>query len=130
MIIESHAHYSHIKFDQTFPCLTYDDGKFAVENGDREGLLARVREKGVIGVVEPAIGIGSNENVLKLAGEFTEQDIERIRSGFSKVLGRDIRFKVVRDESLIGGFSAFINGKVYDASILARVDDMRRQFND
>ncbi|MBQ7445488.1 MAG: TatD family hydrolase [Clostridia bacterium] len=70
MIIESHAHYSHIKFDQTFPCLTYDDGKFAVGNGDREGLLARVREKGVIGVVEPAIGIGSNENVLKLHKQY------------------------------------------------------------
>ncbi len=71
-----------------------------------------------------------NENVLKLAGEFTDEDIERIRSGFSKMLGRDIRFKVVRDESLIGGFSAFINGKIYDASILARINDMQRQLTD
>ena len=71
-----------------------------------------------------------NDNVLKLAGEFTEQDIERIRSGFSRMLGRDIKFKVVRDDSLIGGFSAFINGKIYDASILARIDDMQRRFTD
>ncbi|MCR4614706.1 MAG: F0F1 ATP synthase subunit delta [Clostridiales bacterium] len=71
-----------------------------------------------------------DENMLKLAGDFTEQDIERIRSGFSKMLGREIRFKVVRDDSLIGGFSAFINGKVYDASVLARIEDMQRQFTD
>ncbi len=71
-----------------------------------------------------------NQSILRLAGDFSEQDIERIRLGFCKKLGKEINFKIIVDNSLIGGFSAFIDGKVYDASILTQVNDMKRSFSD
>ena len=44
MIIESHAHYSHKRYDGTFRYLT---GQLTAEEGNRDGLLKRLRESGV-----------------------------------------------------------------------------------
>lgn len=57
MIIESHAHYSHKRYDGTFRYLT---GQLTAEEGNRDGLLKRLRESGVALCIEPAIGFDSN----------------------------------------------------------------------
>ena len=67
MIIESHAHYSHYKFNQTFRCLSYEKGKFSIDESTREKILANLKDNGVKASVEPAIGIESNEKVNQLA---------------------------------------------------------------
>ena len=45
MIIESHAHYSHKRFDGAFRYLT---GELTAREGQREDLLNRLRESGVV----------------------------------------------------------------------------------
>ena len=57
MIIESHAHYSHKRYDGTFRYLT---GQLTAEEGNRDGLLKRLRESGVALCIEPAIDFDSN----------------------------------------------------------------------
>ena len=44
MIIESHAHYSHKRFDGTFRYLT---GELTAREGQREDLLDRLRKDGL-----------------------------------------------------------------------------------
>jgi len=67
MIIDSHAHYSHRRFDQTFRCLTYEKGVYSIEESSREKLLSGLMKSGFKASVEPAIGIDSNEKVCQLA---------------------------------------------------------------
>ena len=57
MIIESHAHYSHKRFDGAFRYLT---GELTAREGQREDLLDRLRESGVVLSIEPAIDFDSN----------------------------------------------------------------------
>lgn len=57
MIIESHAHYSHKRFDGSFRYLT---GELTAREGQREDLLNRLRESGVVLSIEPAIDFDSN----------------------------------------------------------------------
>ena len=51
MIIESHAHYSHKRFDGAFRYLT---GELTAREGQREDLLNRLRESGVVLSIEPS----------------------------------------------------------------------------
>ena len=67
MIIESHAHYSHHKFDQTFRYLSYKNGHFSVEEGNKWDLIENFKERGIAASVEPAIGIESNEKIHQLS---------------------------------------------------------------
>lgn len=50
MIIESHAHYSHKRFDGAFRYLT---GELTAREGQREDLLDRLLESGVVLSIEP-----------------------------------------------------------------------------
>lgn len=65
--MESHAHYSHARFEQSFRYLSFRDGNFSVGEGTRESLLQSLKECGVAAVVEPAIGLDSNEAVYRLS---------------------------------------------------------------
>lgn len=66
--------------------------------------------------------------ILKVAGPFPERELHKVQNGFEQLLNKKINFDVIVDDSLIGGFAAFIDGKVYDASVLAQLKDMRRSF--
>ncbi|NLB36800.1 MAG: F0F1 ATP synthase subunit delta [Clostridiales bacterium] len=66
--------------------------------------------------------------ILKIARPYDEEDIRAITSGFERLLGTNIDFKVIEDNSLIGGFSAFIDGKVYNSDIVSRLNEIRRSF--
>ena len=72
MIIESHAHYSHHKFDQTFRYLSYKNGNFSIEEGNRYNIIERLKETGVAASVEPAIGIESNEKVHQISSFYPD----------------------------------------------------------
>ena len=69
MIIESHAHLTHMKFDGFFRYLDYDRaaGLYTVCKGDRAALIGRMRAAGVGAVVEPAIDLASNRALMDLA---------------------------------------------------------------
>lgn len=59
-----------------------------------------------------------------------EDAMKFIEEEFSKMLGGKVRFKTSIDESIIGGFVARINGRVYDGSLLSRLSTMREYITD
>ena len=65
-MIDSHAHYSFYKFDNTFRYLKYENGVYVIEEGVRNALLADLRSSGIEAFVEPAIGIDSNRILLEM----------------------------------------------------------------
>ncbi len=56
---------------------------------------------------------------------FNEKQLEQIKWRFEKLLGRKIDFEYVEDKSLVGGFTAHIDGIAYDMSFKNRLDTMR-----
>ena len=60
---------------------------------------------------------------LYVAGPFGKEQIESIKAHFTELLGEEVEFDVRRNESLIGGFMAMINGKVYDSSVAFRMKE-------
>ena len=67
MIIDSHAHYAHKRFDGEFPCLSEQDGTYSVSRIDRESLFKQMYERGIVGAVEASIGMDQIENQLALS---------------------------------------------------------------
>jgi F-type H+-transporting ATPase subunit delta len=67
---------------------------------------------------------------LKIAQPYDDEVIAHIRAGFTKTLGYAVDLAVEEDESLIGGFLAYANGKVYDASLRTKLMEMRRNLSD
>jgi TatD DNase family protein len=67
VIIDSHAHYAHPGYEQEFPYLTLEDGRYAIARGDRDELFARMREAGIVGFIEPSIELERIDAQLALA---------------------------------------------------------------
>ena len=60
---------------------------------------------------------------LYIAGPFDEEQIGSIRKHFAELLGEDVDFEIKKNDGLIGGFLAIIDGKVYDASFAYRIKE-------
>ena len=69
MIIDSHAHYAYPKYQGDFWYLYEQDGAYAIDCTNLEDLLAKMRESGIVGFVEPAIGFDELEEQLALVKE-------------------------------------------------------------
>ena len=67
MIIDSHAHYAHPKYDREFPYLCEKDGEYAGARADREGLFAEMKRAGITQIIEPSIGFDAIEKQIALA---------------------------------------------------------------
>lgn len=67
MIIDSHSHYYHHNFDGEFPYLCETDGNASIGRSNRETLLSELRSAGVVGFVEPSIGIDDIEKQITVA---------------------------------------------------------------
>ncbi len=63
---------------------------------------------------------------LYIAGPFEDEDIKKIEEHFTNLLGKQVFLEVQRDDRLLGGFLATVDGKVYDASLLVRMQGIRR----
>ncbi|MBP3322014.1 MAG: TatD family hydrolase [Clostridia bacterium] len=61
MIIDSHAHYAHFRYDTEVPYLGMEEGALTVRRGDREALLADLRASGIVAAIEPSIGFEALE---------------------------------------------------------------------
>ena len=70
MIIDSHAHYAHFSFDKEAPRLCAENGGYSSLRLAREELLAKMREKGIVGVIEPSIEFENIEKQLALATKY------------------------------------------------------------
>ena len=65
-MFDSHAHYSHFKFEQSFRFLSYTGGAYHIVEGDRNEIFDEMKSSGIEGFIEPAIGIDSNYKILDL----------------------------------------------------------------
>lgn len=72
MIIDSHAHYAHSSFENSFQYLSWEDN-WTLKEGTLEDLLNRMEEQGVAMSVEPGISLDSNEKILQLAQRYPGQ---------------------------------------------------------
>lgn len=59
-----------------------------------------------------------------------EKTLGYVEEKFTQMLGENVRFKTKIDESIIGGFIANINGRVYDGSLRARLKTMKDYITD
>lgn len=64
MIIDSHAHYTHFKFENSFRYLAREGGEFVVREGSLKTVLNDLAEAGFTAFIEPAIELSSNEKLL------------------------------------------------------------------
>ncbi len=69
-------------------------------------------------------------DVLKMAPPFRKKDADAIRDGFEKLFERPIDFEIIEDKNLLGGFVAYIGGKVYDASFSSQLKGMEKSFTE
>ena len=67
MIIDSHSHYFHHRFDSVSPCVFEKNGELGCVLADREELLFTLRDAGIVGCIEPSIGIDTIEKQQRLA---------------------------------------------------------------
>lgn len=63
---------------------------------------------------------------LIVPGPFKDDYIIDIKTRFEKLLDKPVSFEIEIDASIIGGFIAFIDGKIYDASIKTRLNEIRK----
>lgn len=69
MIIDSHTHYAHARYDREFPYLEEQNGDYAVQRATREQLLASMKTNGIVGIIEAAIGLDGIEKQIALASD-------------------------------------------------------------
>ncbi|HWP79832.1 MAG TPA: F0F1 ATP synthase subunit delta [Candidatus Acidoferrum sp.] len=67
---------------------------------------------------------------LFVAGPFGAEEVGKIEAYFTRMLGDRVVLKVKKDDKLIGGFLATVDGKAYDASVLGRMKDMQHHMLD
>lgn len=69
MIVDSHAHYAHASFSNTFRYLSWED-TWVLNEGTLEELLDRMERRGIAMSVEPGISLDFNERILALAERY------------------------------------------------------------
>jgi len=69
MIIDSHVHYTHSRFDGEFLYLCEREGKWDACRGTREDLLSALKEQGITGFIEPSIRLEGIEKQKSMAAK-------------------------------------------------------------
>ena len=69
MIVDSHAHYAHASFSNTFRYLSWEDN-WALQEGTLEDLMDQMQERGIAASVEPGIGLDFHEKIFALAARY------------------------------------------------------------
>ena len=70
MIIDSHAHYSHRSFNNSFKYLSLNTDGYCINEGDREAMLQELFDAAICYSVEPGVSIERNEEVLQFCREY------------------------------------------------------------
>ena len=58
-----------------------------------------------------------------------QETIDYICDSFDSMMGRHIDFRIIKKDSLIGGFSAEIDGEIYDTSMGSRLAELKKLFS-
>ncbi len=77
-------------------------------------------------VVEPKAKQGNLEGTLKTATHCNGDTLSAITTMLENLLGTNLQLAVEEDDSLLGGFIAYIDGQVYDFSYTAQLSAMKQ----
>ena len=69
MIVDSHAHYAHASFSNSFRYLSWEEN-WTLKEGTLEDLFGEMMERGITMSVEPGISLDFNEKILALAERY------------------------------------------------------------
>ena len=69
MIVDSHAHYAHASFSNTFRYLSWEEN-WTLKEGTLEDLLTQMADRGITMSVEPGIGLDFQEKIFALAERY------------------------------------------------------------
>lgn len=72
MIIDSHAHYAHPRFDGEFSALCLQDGEYALCRTERDALIEEMKKAGIVGFIEPSIGFDAIEKQIELVEKHSD----------------------------------------------------------
>ncbi len=62
---------------------------------------------------------------LRIAGPWTQEQVDALCSRLANKYDKAASFKVIPDETLIGGFIAKVDGKVLDNSLKSKLEGLR-----
>lgn len=80
-------------------------------------------------IVEPKEKEGMMKGILKTATHCQQDTLSEMGTMLENLLGVNLQLDVQEDESLLGGFIAYINGQVYDFSYGAQLHSMKQALN-
>ncbi len=70
---------------------------------------------------------GVRKGTLKTADACTAEEIAKITEQLESLLGCRLELETAVDPKLVGGYAAYVDGKVYDFSYAAQLDAMRQR---
>lgn len=72
---------------------------------------------------------GNRKGVLKVARPCSEEEAAALTQRMEALLGCHLQLDVQVDESLLGGYAVFVDGKVYDFSYKAQLAEMKHKLS-
>lgn len=59
-------------------------------------------------------------------GNLSEETYNLICGNFRKLFGEDCEFGLIKDDSLLGGFIADVNGEIFDLSVATQLRQLEK----
>lgn len=94
---------------------------------DMAGRVLRFDEQTKKNILVGAPKVGSRKGVLKLAAPCDNEQLSAIIDRLERLLGCHLELTTEIDTSLIGGFAALVDGKVYDFSYVTQLTAMQQK---
>ena len=69
---------------------------------------------------------GEADALIKVADAVSTDEIDEMKRCLENLSGRHLRLQIEQDESLLGGFVAYVEGKVYDFSYAAQLGALQQ----
>ena len=70
------------------------------------------------------------QSVLYVPKNMGDEAINYIVNSFNELMGTRVDFRIVRKSSIIGGFSAEIEGEIFDMSMGSRLSELKKIFSE
>lgn len=72
MIIDSHVHYAHARYNTEFPYLDSSDGVYSICRADRDRMIANMKQKGIGGFIEASIHFDDIDKQLAVVSKHSD----------------------------------------------------------
>ena len=94
---------------------------------DMAGRVLRFDDETKKNILEGGAKVGSRKGILRLAAPCDSEELAAITNRVEQLLGCHLELTTEIDPSLIGGFTALVDGKVYDFSYAAQLTAMQQK---